>query len=433
MMENISGWGRHRLQNVNFLRPTNARFASAHLEVDQLIARGSGRSYGDSSMAQTVCSTAAWNSYYDFDEHTGILHCQSGVVIAQILKDFIPRRWLLPVVPGSQHVTVGGAIASDVHGKNHVHAGCFSECVLSLSVVTNENNVVECSRYQNSDLFFATCGGMGLTGIICDVRIQLQKTKDTAFRTTSKKIWDLERLLCRFDEEQPGLHRMAWIDSLAPERVLGRSILTSGLPTEWAVKKDFKSTAIPAIPLQGFFRRPFLQMVNSMYFRSAKDQSAETLKSFFDFNFPLDKINNWNMFFGGKGFVQYQCVIPTAKSAEGVKKILQLIRTTGVAPFLVSLKKMGVSNRNHLSFPLQGMSLAIDIKWDMQTAKFIKKADELVLESGGRVYLAKDAHLDRQTFQMYYPRGEEFLTVRKKYGVSQKFSSSQSRRLGLTP
>lgn len=438
MQETISGWARQKWSITNSVHAHAFRDA-LNASGETLIARGAGRSYGDSSLQSTVVCSTSYNNYISFDSSTGVLLCQSGVTLGQILKDFEHAGWTLPVLPGTAHVTVGGAIAADVHGKNHPEFGCFSECVIGFEVATNSDTVYECERNKNADLFFTTCGGMGLTGLILDVRLQLQKIKSLEFDVTVAKAKSLDELLVHFNNDSSATHNIAWIDVLAPEKSIGRGIFSAGKVREGGFgahsphRPESPIKHLPKMSLSGLCAPWAVRAVNTAYFYSHFREKAIRRRNYESFLFPLDRIENWNAFLGRSGFVQYQCVIPAAGAANGLLQILQILRRAAVTPFLASVKKMGKANQNPLSFPLEGYSLAVDIKYNCQVPSILTTCDDVVLEHGGRVYLAKDAHMSEAAFKAFYPRWSAVLNVRHEYNVAPQFASLQSKRLGLTP
>ncbi len=411
----ITSWGQYPLIDAEWNYVTRSH--------KKTIARGMGRSYGDSALYSHVTSSRFLNLFLDFDSEAGYLRLGAGVTLGEILELSIPKGWFLPVTPGTQYVTVGGAIASDVHGKNHHRQGCFSEYVESFLLCLGNGEVVNCSRNQYPDLFKATCGGMGLTGIILEVTIKLQSIQSTFIDQIILKTKSLEETLELFETHTNSTYSVAWIDCLNQ----GRSRLILGEHAKGEIKlQNHSSLSIP-------FNFPVLnslsiKMFNEMYYRAKKLNQEVYYQQFF---YPLDKIKNWNRLYGKKGFTQYQFVIPKAVGLEGLKTILNKLRVANRNSFLAVLKMFGKQNENYLSFPIEGYTLALDFKLDKYLFDFLNELDSIVLHFGGRLYLTKDCRMSEKVFKQSYPQWQVFQSTREKYYALDKFESLQSRRIGL--
>lgn len=429
----ISGWGNYPQQDSQILTPRST--ASLHAEVKlegSLIARGMGRSYGDSANAQKVLTTSYCDHFIEFDEHTGKLTAEAGINLREILNVIVPKGWFLPVTPGTSYVTLGGAIASDVHGKNHHIAGTFGQHVISLNLMLGTGEVIKSSKKENADLFHATCGGMGLTGIIINATIQLIPIRSSFVKQQIIKADCIEAACESFAEYRNSTYNVAWIDCLAKGKNLGRSVLMLGEHAEaGGLKIDTKD------PVTLRFRTPssFLNCMtvktfNSAYWLNAKHNSAHIMQ-IMPYFYPLDRLGNWNKLYGKAGFLQFQFVIPINHGIENMRKILTMIAESGSGSFLAVLKQFGKANDNLLSFPIEGYTLALDFKLTTSSIETLHKLEQIVADMGGRVYLTKDAVMREATFKATYPKWEEFEAVREKYGAIGKFSSAQSNRLGL--
>lgn len=397
------------------------------------IARGLGRSYGDSSLAPNIISTRHLDRYISFDPEDGILTCDAGVSLADIVETFVPKGWFLPVTPGTKFVTIGGAIASDVHGKNHHRDGSFSDHVLSFRMLLPSGDIVNSSRSENTDLFCATCGGMGLTGIITDATFKLKPIGSAYIDETIIKAENLDVVLDLFDAYDEATYSVAWIDCLSTGSKLGRSILLTGEHLESGpllVKKP-NTLSVP-IDMPGFLLNRFsVSAFNFLYYhKSIKKETRATvcLEPFF---YPLDTMSNWNRLYGKKGFTQYQFVIPKSAGRQGLSVILKRIADSKRGSFLAVLKVFGKGNENPLSFPMEGYTLALDFKLEQGLFSFFNELDNIVTGFGGRLYLAKDVRMSESTFKLGYPEWEKFQQVRKKYQSDTAFSSLQAKRLGL--
>ena len=429
----VSGWGRYPKIDSNVSRPHTRKEISKLLAIGQTIARGSGRAYGDSAINPINTMEMRWfDQFAGFDPAAGVLTVNAGVQLREITKVFVPRGWWLPVTPGTSFATVGGSIASDVHGKNHHLVGTFGEHVKEIEIMLGNGEIVTASASQYADLFYSTCGGMGLTGVILSAKIQLAPVKSGLVKQKTIKASNLEELFELFEENADVPYSVAWVDCLVPERELGRSVLLLGdHAKKGGVQIDSRQRFKIPIDAPGFLlNRWSIKAFNSLYYSKAK-QGDEKLVGLFDYFYPLDKIDNWNRMYGHSGFIQYQFVIPKQNGADNMRKLLGRIAYLGEGSFLAVIKLFGGENDNLLSFPFSGYTLALDFKVSQKTIDLLNVLDELVIDMGGRIYLTKDARMTSNTFRRTYPRWETFESVRQKYGAIGKFSSAQSVRLGL--
>ena len=430
----ISGWGRYPKIDAEVIVPATASACTKTLQDPViLIPRGLGRSYGDSSLAPQVLETNGMQYFQEFDPETGVLACEAGVSLYEILNVFVPQGWFLPVSPGTRFVTVGGAIASDVHGKNHHIDGTFCEHVLSFDIALGNGEIVTASPTQNPDLFHATCGGMGLTGVIVSARIRLKPISSSEILETTIKAPNLDAVLDGFEKYIDSTYSVAWIDCLAKGADLGRSLLMIGEhATDGGLKVASKRPiTIPMDAPTQLLNPLSIKVFNTLYYGKVLQAEQSRRTSFETYFYPLDQMLHWNRLYGKPGFLQYQFVIPTATGREGMRRILEEITESGQGSFLAVLKAFGKQNENYLSFPVEGYTLALDFKVTPSIFKLLDRLDELVLQYGGRLYLAKDARMTEQTFKASYPRWQEFEAVRSKYHAIGKFTSLQSKRLGL--
>jgi decaprenylphospho-beta-D-ribofuranose 2-oxidase len=430
----ISGWGRYpRIDSDVILPKTGQALANFLKEESSLIPRGLGRSYGDSSLAPQVIETTGLKFFQDFDQATGVLTCDAGVSLFEILTVFVPKGWFLPVSPGTRYVTLGGAIASDVHGKNHHIDGTFCEHVLSFDVALGNGEIVTASPAQNPDLFYATCGGMGLTGIIISAKVVLKPIRSSDILETTIKAPNLDAVLDGFEKYLSSTYSVAWIDCLAKGADLGRSLLMIG---EHATDGGLhlaskKPMTIPMDAPTQLLNPLSIKAFNMLYYGKVMQTEQSRRTSFETYFYPLDQMLHWNRLYGKPGFLQYQFVIPKSVGREGMRVILEEITASGQGSFLAVLKAFGTANDNLLSFPVEGYTLALDFKVTPSIFKLLDRLDKLVLQYGGRLYLAKDARMTEETFKASYPRWQEFEAVRSKYHAIGKFASLQSQRLGL--
>ncbi|MEM6992484.1 MAG: FAD-binding oxidoreductase, partial [Myxococcota bacterium] len=408
------------------------------------IARGLGRSYGDPALTDSglVISMTGLDAFAAFDPKTGLLSCEAGVTLAQIIETFAPRGWFPPVTPGTKFVTLGGCIANDIHGKAHRSAGCFSTCVRSISVLLADGRTVEASRDERADLFWACFGGMGLLGVIVSATIQLVPIETTFFHQQAIVVRNLDELLDAFERTAGEPYSVAWIDSLATGADLGRGVLTVGshAPLDALPKRHRRNprATTPPSKLTVPFELPgwALNQATIRLLNVALDQMqsrAGAIAHYEKFFFPLDFVGEWNRGYGKRGFTQYQLVVPLAGGAARMREILETIVTSGQAPFLNVLKKFGPENPDtQLSFPMEGYTFAIDFPVRDGLAELLRRLDALVLDAGGRVYLGKDAFLDATTFEQMYPKLDAWREVKRTYDPDGVFHSLLSERVGLT-
>jgi len=429
----IYGWGRYPRVEAKIEFPTSvASCVQTILKHESIIPRGLARSYGDSSLASYVLDIKGIGNAPQFNEATGILRCSAATTFDEILRFYVPTGWFLPVTPGTRFITVGGAIASDIHGKNHHLAGTFSNHVIEIDLLLGNGEIVKVSSSIRADLFQATCGGMGLTGVILSATFRMIPITSSRMLQTTIKLPNLESTLEAFEEYADSPYSVAWIDSLATGKDLGRSLMTLGSHATDTIFSSMRKQALnipfdlPSATLNQFTVRMF----NSLYYRQARTSKPHLvpLEQFF---YPLDSIGNWNRLYGARGLLQYQFVIPKPVGVRGIKRLLSLIAESGVPSFLAVLKLFGQGNKHYLSFPFEGYTLALDFKAQHRSLELFDKLDTLVLEFGGRLYLAKDARMTETLFKLSYPAWALFEETRERYHAAGKFASLQSKRLGL--
>jgi decaprenylphospho-beta-D-ribofuranose 2-oxidase len=436
----VTNWGKYPVIDANFKSFTSIdELQSIVKNSDQLVARGLGRCYGDSALSQNIVSTLKYNRILAFDERTEQVTCESGVSLAEIIEAFVPRGWFLPVTPGTKFVTVGGAIASDVHGKNHHIEGSFSNHVTSIDILLSDGSIATCSKTNNSSLFWATCGGMGLTGIILQATFSLKRIESAYIKQKTIKVSNLDAVMEAFEASESYTYSVAWIDCLARGKSQGRSILTLGehailpdlkpgtpplqLPKKLklAVPLDFPSFALNSLSVKAF---------NFLYYHKAPDKSTESIIDYDAFFYPLDNIHHWNRIYGKRGFTQYQFVLPRESSKAGLKEILNRISRSGQGSFLAVLKLFGKQD-NLISFPKEGYTLALDFAINNKVFPLLDELDKIVLEHGGRLYLTKDVRMNAETFRKSYGNSETFIQLKHQLDPTNKFHSLQSQRLQI--
>jgi len=441
--ETTTNWGNYpkiNAKNISF--SSQEELKQIILKEKEVIARGMGRCYGDSSLGETIISTLKFNRLLSFDNITGEITCEAGITLEDLLETFIPKGWFLPVTPGTKYVTIGGAIASDIHGKNHHVEGSMSNHIISMDIMLDNGEVITCSKEANSDLFWATCGGMGLTGIILRTTFCLSRIQTSYIVQESIKAKDLEEIMKIFNESKNYTYSVAWIDCLAKGKDIGRSLMIRG---EHATVEDLKETPFLKNPLS-VSKKPFLNIsfnfpnfalntlsvksFNFLYYNKQLKKTQKGITNYNKFFYPLDGINNWNRIYGKRGFVQYQFVLPPDKSYEGLKKILSKISASGSCSFLAVLKLFGEQD-DLISFPKEGYTLALDFPLSEKVFNLLEELDKLVLEHDGRFYLTKDSRMAQTTFEKGYKNIEKFKQIKENNDKTRKFQSLQSKRMGI--
>ena len=400
-----------------------------------IIARGQGNSYGDAALNLDgyVLLTERLNRLIAFDKANGTLVAEAGVILHDILPFITAQGWFLPVIPGTKYVSLGGCIASDVHGKNHHRKGSFGQHLLWLDLITADKTILRCSPQENADIFWATVGGMGLTGIIGAACIQLLPIKNQLMQVTHHVAKNFTQVFdylndTNIDDE----YSVAWIDTLTDSR--RGIVMTAHHAEEISTIKTAKPhlLTIPGYFPAGIINKTSVKIFNKIYFKQQSQKFQPFIVHYADYFCPLDKIKNWNYLYGKKGFVQYQCVLPMSQAYDGIKTLLDYLQATKYPTFLAVLKCLGTASQGLLSFPMPGFTLALDIPLqDEQIFAVLDKLDEIVLAHHGRVYLAKDARMQSATFHAMYPNYPKWLAVKQKIDSNNIFNSSLARRLNL--
>ncbi|MED5414797.1 MAG: FAD-binding oxidoreductase [Candidatus Latescibacterota bacterium] len=426
-----SGWGRYPVVDSVVHRVRWQSDLSTSQTPPATLAQGRLRSYGDAGLASSVFSTLELNRFLAFDAETGLLETEAGVTLDEILQFCVPKGWFLPVTPGTKHPSIGGCVAADVHGKNHHSDGSLVSHVDSLTIVTAEGDVLRCDRSEHSDLFWASFGGMGLTGFVYAVCFRLMRISDSRIEVETHRTADLaetcQLLLLTQTEFR---YSVAWLDLLSRRRrgrglvMLGRH--ASGGPLDL---HPAKARSIPA--LGGLLvSRPLLRMGNRLHYRRQLRRTQITVMHYDPYFYPLDGLRDWNRVYGRSGFLQYQFVVPFEAGRECMEEFLD--RIDGTACSLAVLKTFGEFPTGMLGFPRPGWTLALDFRRTTQTIEMLQHATSVITAGGGRVYLAKDAVVTAEHFMEMYPRVEEFLAIKHRYDPRSRLRSALSDRLGLT-
>lgn len=442
MKQKIANWGNYpRIESDVRSFSFTSQLSQLMGSTNHFIPRGNGRCYGDASLAGTTISTLNYKRILSFDTTNGVFECQSGLTLDKILEVIVPKGWFLPVTPGTKFITVGGAVGSDVHGKNHHVDGSFSNHILEMELMVSDGSLVLCSPTHNTDLFEATCGGMGLTGMITRIKFRLKKIETSYVSQKQIKAANLDELISLFETYKHYTYSMAWIDCLTKGDHFGRGILIVG---EHAVENELsEAQRRKKLSVHGKAKITFpfnlpswvlntltVKAFNFLYYGKNFKKEINNVVPYEPFFYPLDAILHWNRGYGKKGFVQYQFVLPLS-AKQGLVEILKRISDEGLGSFLAVLKVFG-KQESMISFPEEGYTLALDFPVRNGLFKFLDELDQIVLQYGGRLYMSKDARMKPDVLEKGYPRLDEFKAVIRKYNPVYKLSSAQSERLQLT-
>jgi len=437
----MSGWGRFPRRAGRLIAPRDPAALIAAAAEGPVIARGLGRSYGDPAIGARVLDMRHFDRFLAFDPATGTLTAEAGLSLAAIIDALLPRGWFPAVTPGTRFVTLGGAIAADVHGKNHHKDGSFGSFVDSFDLLGPDGRVRGCSRQQNPDLFHWTLGGMGLTGVILRATIRLRPVASGWIRQTTLPAPSLAAAIDAFEEGLDATYSVAWIDCLASGPAMGRSLVMLG---EHATPDDLPAAARARpydtprplalrfpFDLPGFVLNPLtVRGFNALYWRLGLRKAGEALVPWRPYFYPLDAATDWNRMYGRRGFLQFQCVIPLPAARAGLEALLGRISASGAASFLAVLKRFGAQD-SRLSFPAEGYTLALDFPASRTALALMPELDRITADHGGRFYLAKDARMSAQTLHKTDPRMTDFAAWRRAQGLEGAFASDLSQRLGL--
>lgn len=438
----LEGWGRFPRLDCRVSRPRSAEDVRAQLSAGSLIARGNGRAYGDSAMNPVgTIDMRGLNRMLAFDPAAGQLTAEAGVLLGDVIDTFLPRGWFPAVTPGTKFVTIGGAIAADVHGKNHRRDGSFRAFVDWLEVMGADGEVRRCSRTENAQLFDWTLGGMGLTGVVIRAAFRLRAVESAWIRQTTIAAPNLAAAMEGLESGSSAAYAVAWIDCLSRGRALGRSIITLG---EHAAVADLPPDRREApfhtprkrrltVPLDApsfTINGATVRLFNAVYYRKGAMGAGISLVDWDTYFYPLDAILRWNRMYGRRGFAQFQCALPLASAREGLEALLAAISSAGQGSFLTVLKRLG-PQQSAFSFPMEGYTLAIDFPVNRRSLELMSELDRITIDHGGRFYLAKDSRMSAETLRRSDPRVDGFLSMREAESRSGTFASSQSERLRI--
>jgi decaprenylphospho-beta-D-ribofuranose 2-oxidase len=443
----LSGWGRTSPSVATVHSPAaqeDVESAVAAAGSRGVLARGLGRSYGDSAQngGGTVLDMTAMARILSIDTASGLVTVEAGVSLDTLVKELLPLGLFVPVLPGTRQVTVGGAIGADIHGKNHHVKGSFGNHVVAMDLLTADGSVRRLTPDGEPELFWATVGGMGLTGVILRATIKATEVETAYFAVDTERTRDLDDLMSRLEaNDHEYTYSVAWIDLVARGASLGRAVLTRGWsatreqlprklqdrPYHFAPRSLF--TAPDVFP-PGLLNKATVSAFNEVYYRAAPKEQRGAIQGIGPFFHPLDIAKDWNRIYGPRGFLQYQFVVPFGEE-DAMRRAVEKLAASGTASFLAVLKRFGPGNSGLLSFPSPGWTLALDIPVTPGLGRLLDEMDELVLAAGGRLYLAKDSRATAETVHRMYPRIDEWRAIREQVDPKGVFTSDQARRLSL--
>jgi decaprenylphospho-beta-D-ribofuranose 2-oxidase len=438
-MAKISNWG-----NYPIIEAEIKEFSST-LEIDEMLktktpftVRGSGLSYGDASLAHHILSSKRYNKILQFDHENGQITVESGTTLDEILKVIVPKGWFLPVTPGTKFITVGGAVAGDVHGKNHHCEGSFCQYVSELKVMMADGQIKNCGSLVDPDLFKLICGGLGLSAVILTVQFRLKPISTSYIHQKNIIAENLDEMLEKLQDFNSATYSVSWIDCLARGKKLGRGVIMLGehaTEEEVAKRNLLKTHSQPLIKAPFYFPSYILNATtvrtfNFLFFNRHKIGSQDFIVHYDPYFYPLDFVKNWNKVYGRRGFLQYQFVIPFDHATKGLRTILEAISKSGMGSFLTVLKALG-KGENTLSFPMPGFTLALDFPVSDHIFAFLDKLDKIVIDLGGRIYLVKDARMAPEIYWKGYPKASFFKEQVGKVDPTHKFASALSDRLQM--
>ena len=431
----ISGWGNNLVVNSKINYPRNINEIIGIIKdykFKGILVRGMGRSYGDVALNENIISLKYYKKTLELDEKDGLLRCSSNVTISEINDLIISKGWFLNITPGSKFVSVGGAIANDVHGKNHHKDGSFSDYLDEFDIIKENGEIISCSSKTNPELFYATCGGLGLTGIIINVKIKLLRIKSKNIDVKVVKTKNFEETIQKLNDLKDYKYLVAWSDTLSKKNN-GRSIIFCGEHStdgdlNYKKQKNFK---IPSLFGSFIMNLICLKLFNLFYYSFHKN-NQKLKKDINNFFYPLDTVSNWNKLYGKNGFTQIQLLIKQNKNNKDLLvEIIKYFNEKGFYSYLTTLKEYGEGNKNFLSFGEKGLSITLDIPLNNSFSKVYEEFEKKFSNEHIKVYLAKDSFMSQTFFKNTYSKLNNFIEIQKRVNSNSTFKSKLSQRLGL--
>lgn len=442
-LETLTGWGRSTRSQAHVVRPDSVEDITGLVaDAPSVLGRGMGRAYGDAAQCAggLVISTERLQQCSPPD---AVMDVAAGVSIDDLLRRIVPAGYFVPVTPGTRYVSIGGALASDIQGKNHHADGALSAHTESIDLVLADGTPATVGPDRDPDLFWATAGGMGLTGVITGARIRMRSIRSSQLRVDTTRADDLDDLIAAmYEADSTHRYSVAWVDTLARGKTLGRSVLTVGDfadADELPVKQrgnplaydPKRPVSAPSMVPNRALNRWSVAAFNEMWFRKAPKRRIGELQDIATFFHPLDGVNDWNRIYGPRGFLQYQVIVPDGHE-DLVRRLLEQFADSRCPVFLAVLKRFGPEGPSPITFALKGWTLALDIPTDVPgLSALLDRMDSDVAAAGGRIYLTKDSRMSPDTFRAMYPKAKEFGLVRDRVDPDRKFRSDLSERLGL--
>jgi decaprenylphospho-beta-D-ribofuranose 2-oxidase len=437
----IGGWGRYPLIDAKLESPTSIEELIKVISNEDAIPRGNGRSYGDSAISKhnTICMKN-FNRMLRFDNKKGLIVVESGILLSEIIKTFLPRGWFPKVTPGSKFVTIGGMVACDVHGKNHHKDGSFGKYVEWMDIITSDGEIKRCSRKINAELFNWTIGGMGLTGVILNISFYLHPVNTSWIKQKTIPAKNIDHAIKIFEENLESTYSVAWLDCLSKGDKLGRSIVMLGEHAKisdlnFSMKKD-PLIIMNKKKIRIIFNFPSfilntltIKIFNNMYYFFSKKKKSYNLVDYDSYFYPLDYLLDWNKIYGCNGFIQFQCVLPLKNASVGIRELLEAVSNSKSSSFLTVLKRFG-KQESFFSFPMEGYTLTLDFPVTKRNIELMELLDKITIKYKGRFYLAKDSRMTNRTLEKSDNRFEKYKKFRS-LKMKKSFSSVQSERLGL--
>jgi len=436
--QKLTGWGRSSYATSRVVEATTVEQIQAALRESSarpVVARGAGRSYGDASLNQDgfLIRTTEMKAVHAFDANSGEIVIDPGVNFGDLLYKYASSGWIAPVTPGTQFATLAGAIANDAHGKNHDRDGSIGDHVRWMDLALPDGSIKRIDPSSTPELFAATIGGIGLTGVITRICLQMKRIPGSRLLVQERRAANLDEYLDALQEARTRYrYSVGWIDGLATGRTLGRGVLETAdhiedgppLRRRWRARMPID---LPELAFNSFT----VGLFNQLYFHRIPARGRERRVDLATFFYPLDAITDWNRMYGRRGFVQFQCVIPDDQARPGLHQLLATITTSGLASFLAVIKTLGRAGLGHLSFPTPGITLALDFPVRDNTAALLARLHGITADHGGRIYLAKDSCVPAGLMPQMYPRLTHFRTVLRQVDPDRRMRSDMSNRLQL--
>ncbi|WP_172296467.1 FAD-binding oxidoreductase [Pseudoruegeria sp. HB172150] len=426
-----SGWGRAIRANGQMARPEKRAALTALMAEEPAPAIGMRRSYGDACLNDggRAVHMIRLDKFLGFDAETGILTAEAGLTLGEITRVMAPRGWLPAVLPGTGFATVGGAIANDVHGKNHHNAGTFAQHVVAMTLLTPDGAEHRVTPETTPDLFRATVGGVGQTGIIASAEMRLKRVKSDLVTVTERRANGFDEFIAMLDSSDT-TYSVGWIDATARGADLGRGLLEEAETAGGLVPTPKSSRTVPMNAPRFALSAPVVKLFNAMWYRRVPKSGHTVVKPINDFFFQLDRIHDWNRLYGKNGFHQFQCVVPLSAAAQ-LRDMLERISASGLASPLAVLKRTGEGRAGMMSFPMEGYTLAVDLRAQPECEALIKRLEDMTADAGGRIYFAKDALCGADRIQQMYPDLDAWRAEVAKHDPEGRMITDLVRRLKL--